>query len=435
MLNIRFSIVLRGILSTIAVGLALLTTASAGVSEQMFSLDLKGGAYPEAGVIRDGDGNLYGTTTSGGAGRAGTVFELTLRPNGGSYETVLYNFSPGADGAKPVAGLIFDASGNLYGTTFGGGNSACTEFSPPGCGTVFELSPNSGSGWSETVLYAFAGGSDGAYPSGGLIFDNAGNLYGTTEAGGNNKPLWCTTDGCGVVFELSPAGNGQWTEKVLHSFASGNDGWEPASSLVFDRKGNLFGTTLNGGSSTCGGGGGCGTSFEVKHDGNGKWSETVLHSFNGADGIAPDSALIFDNVGNLYGTTLNGGNSECGCGTLFELMPGANGQWTESILHSFNGVNAIGGDGEYPHGPTFDSAGNLFGTTEFSSLANGAATVFELQPIANGQWTEEVYALPLATLSYAGVMLDGKGNLYGTGFLGGDLGYGGVFQLGHSAEN
>jgi uncharacterized repeat protein (TIGR03803 family) len=241
-------------------------------------------------------------------------------------EQVLYAFQSSPDGSLPSGPLIFDSKGDLYGTTYGGG---------AGYGIVFEVGPSGSGGWKETILYTFQGGSDGANPNAGLIFDQAGNLYGTTSAGGANKD--------GTVFELSPSGSGEWTETVLYSFgASSSDGAFPSSSLIFDGLGNLYGTTQGGGVSSYCGSGGCGTVFELSPNGSGGWKETVLYSFgaNSSDGSQPNSPLTFDRKGNLYGTTPGGGNS-CeellfnGCGTVFELSPNGSGGWTETVYITF----------------------------------------------------------------------------------------------------
>ena len=213
------------------------------------------GQNPEAGLILDGAGNLYSTTPVGGIHGWGTVFELSPREGGGYTETVLHSFDyNGSDGAYPLAGLIFDGTGNLYGTTNEGGiHTTC--FGYPGCGTVFELLPRQGGGWTETVLHSFGSGTDGIVPAAGLIMDTAGNLYGTTYEGGIR--------GGGTVFELSPREGGGYTETVLHSFGSGTDGYFPFAGLIFDAAGNLYGTTDYGGIHETCDLNACGTVFEL----------------------------------------------------------------------------------------------------------------------------------------------------------------------------
>lgn len=248
----------------------------------------------------------------------------TPTAGGGWTERVLHNFGNGVDGASPWAGLIIDATGNLYGTTHDGGTY--------GVGTVFELTPTGGGGWTEKVLHSF-NFTDGGGPYGGLVMDAAGNLYGTTYAGGSG--------GWGTVFELTPTGGGGWTEKVLFSF--GDIGGGPYAGLIFDSAGNLYGTTIGGGTY------GYGRVFELTPTGGGGWTEKVLHSFgiiNATDGAGPYAGLIFDSAGNLYGTTYSGPViNGAYVGTVFELQP-TGGGWRETVLYSFSN----GTDGSSPYG-------------------------------------------------------------------------------------
>jgi uncharacterized repeat protein (TIGR03803 family) len=356
----------------------------------LHSFDGADGANPAGGPIRDAAGNLYGTTYSGGALGYGAVFKMS--PSG--TETVLYSFTAGPDGARPRGGLVRNAAGDLYGTTELGGSSTCPAESS--CGVVFKLSPSG----TETVLHTFAG-ADGANPLAGLIQDAAGNLYGTTVYGGAH--------GNGVVFELIrcsslPSG---YEFKVLHSFTGGADGYWPFAGLVRDAAGNLYGTTLYGGVH------GEGVAFKVSPTG----SETVLYSFTGGtDGSQPLAGLIGDAAVNLYGTTTIGGSAAgvCdnrGCGTVFKLGPTG----TETVLYRFTG----GADGLNPSaGLMRDAAGNLYGTTfgGSSACASGCGTVFKLDPTG----TETVLhsftggadgAYPSEGL---GLIQDAGGNLYGT---------------------
>ena len=251
------------------------------------------GGSPYSGVIRDAAGNLYGTTSSGGAYSAGTVFKLTPNPDGTWAESVLHSFSGGSDGANPQAGVILDAAGNLYGTTPYGG---------AGGGVVFKLTPNAEGTWTENVLYTFAHARDGANPQAGVIFDAAGNLYGTTLRGGSS--------GNGTVFELRQNSDGSWSERVLHPFAGGSDGCFPEDGLTADHSGNLYGTTGNCGDN------GYGVAFQLKRHKDGSWTSNVLREFQVMDGIAP-ARMIFDSAGNLFGTTRYGG--AYGYGTVFEI--------------------------------------------------------------------------------------------------------------------
>ncbi|MGB8888000.1 MAG: choice-of-anchor tandem repeat GloVer-containing protein [Candidatus Korobacteraceae bacterium] len=357
-----------------------------------------------ASLIFDAAGNLYGTTRDGGIHGEGTVFKLSPKEGGGWTETVLHSFENGTDGADPLAGLIFDAAGNLYGTTWLGGLH--------GFGTVFELSPHGGS-WTETVLHSFGSGTDGTQPLVSLIFDAAGNLYGTTYEGGIH--------GAGTVFELSPGQGGGWTEKVLHSFGSGTDGAYPLYGVsLTGSAGNLYGTTYEGGIH------GLGTVFELSPSGGGNWTEKVLHSFgSGADGASPYAELIFDTSGNLYGTTFAGGIHSSG--TVFELSP-SGGDWTEKVLHSFGN----GTDGTEPFASLIDAAGNIYGTTIGGGL-HGAGTAFELSPRDDGSWTEtELHSFSDGSdggYPYAGLIFDRAGNLYGTTWQGGIHGAGTAFEI------
>jgi len=234
-------------------------------------------------LVRDGSGNLYGTTKLGGASGVGTVFKVTKTGK----ETVLYSFTNGLDGGYPFGGLVRDSSGNLYGTTYSGGASSV--------GTVFKVTKTG----TETVLYNFAGGADGEYPYAGLVRDTSGNLYGTTSEGGHSN--------VGTVFKVTPTGH----ETVLYSFAGGKDGANPFAGLVRDTKGNLYGTTEAGGAS------GVGTVFELTATGK----ETVLHTFTAGktDGANPFGGLVRDAAGNLYGTTFVGG--AFGHGAVYEITP------------------------------------------------------------------------------------------------------------------
>jgi uncharacterized repeat protein (TIGR03803 family) len=306
------------------------------------------GNGPEAGLIFDAAGNLYSTTNGGGTYNGGTVFELTPQAGGGWTETVIHSFGSGTDGAGPWAGLIFDAAGNLYSTTKGGGTY--------NGGTVFELTPQAGGGWTEQVLHSFQGGADGAQPYAGLIFDAAGNLYGTTYFGGAYGYY-------GTVFDLTPAAGGTWTEKVLYNFSGFPDGINPVGGLIFDGTGNLYGTTYLGGTY------GKGTLFELTPAGGGTWTEQVLHNFgNGNDGATPSSGLITDTAGNLYGTTPDGGSYFRG--TVFRF----NAQGLV-LLHSFSGTDGSGPEASL----TLDAAGNLYGTTGQGGASNDG-TVFEFTP-------------------------------------------------------
>jgi len=314
------------------------------------------GAGPYASVIFDASGNLYGTTTSSGdAHDSGTVFELSPGTSGTWAASVLYTFcrtSGCPDGAEAHANVTFDVSGNLYGTTVLGGRY--------NLGTVFELTPVADSRWTEKVLHSFGKGKDGIAPVAGLIFDGNGNLYGTTN--GNVSPQQS------IVFELLPSADNKWTQKRLHKYPSGSG--PVLVELVFDGAGNLYGTTSFGGTH------GSGTVFELTPGTNGTWTQKVLHNFgSGKDGGGPCAGLILDTIGNLYGTTYYGGAHNGG--TVFELSPGTNGKWAETILHSFDRDSE---DGLNPQDSLiFDRHGNLYGTTPGGG-AYGEGTVFQVTP-------------------------------------------------------
>jgi uncharacterized repeat protein (TIGR03803 family) len=340
------------------------------------------GASPVAPLIMDSKGNLYGTTPAGGANRFGTVFKIDTNGT----ETVLHNFpADSTDGAVPEAGLVMDANGNLYGTT-------CTD-GAHGIGTVFKISATG----DFTTLYSFAGKPDGGIPYGALVLDSSGNMYGTTRSGGAYSG--------GTVFELTPSG----TETVLHSFGHGTDGKFPYAGLVRDSNGNLYGTTLNGGTA------GLGTVFQLAPNG----AETVLHNFTGTanqDGSSPYAPLIRDGAGNLYGTTLGGSNGLC---TAFEVS--ASGK--ETILYVFPA-----GDGAYG-GLVEDSKGNLYGTTKFGG-SHKVGGVFE---ITTGGAVPTLYSFVKSQKDgfdpVAGLLMDSKGNLYGTTTRGGHNSNGTVFKV------
>jgi uncharacterized repeat protein (TIGR03803 family) len=356
------------------------------------------GAYPYAGLVRDAAGNLYGTTYGGGdktcfeneSFGCGTVFKLDTTGK----ETVLHSFTASPDGALPLGGLTRDAAGNLYGTTTYGGNAACYS----GCGTVFELDSTG----KETLLYSFAGGTDGSQPYAGLVRDGAGNLYGTTYWGGHF--------GYGTVFKLDATGE----ETVLYSFA-GADGANPVAGLIRDMAGNLYGTTSSGGTV------GDGTVFEL--DPSGK--ETVLHSFAGypTDGWSPMAPVIRDSAGNLYGTTADYCFDGYGCGKVFKLDPAG----SETILHSFTPTTG----GYEPHGGlVLDAAGHLFGTTayggNYSSCIPGCGTLFKLD--ASGRAIGQ-YSLNGDGNPRDGLIRDASGTFYGTTEGDGGSEYGSVFEL------
>lgn len=388
----------------------------------------KDGSFPNAPLIADAQGALYGTTANGGDGLSqgagyGTIFKLTPPADGETAWThkVLYRFKGRSDGSFPYAGLIMDEQGALYGTTETDGSSGIN-------GTVFKLTPphKDEKEWSQTVLYAFHG-SDGSAPVAGLIRDKQGALYGTTSSGGLGF-------GFGIAFKLTPPAHGEtaWTETVLHLFTGGSDGNNPFAGLTVGPDGALYGTTSNGGSTN---NGGYGTVFKLSPPARGEtgWTETVLYNFSGgSDGSVPQAGVIFDHEGALYGTTTLGGN---GSGTVFKLSPPAKGgtAWTETVLYSFSG----GSDGNSPaSGLIADTQGALYGTTAGGG-GNGVGAVFKLTPPSRhgANWGESVlYSFKGGSdgsYPYASVIGSWRGNLYGTtsGTDGAPGDFGTVFEL------
>jgi uncharacterized repeat protein (TIGR03803 family) len=376
------------------------------------------GCLPQGNLVADSAGNLYGTADCGASNR-GVVFKMTrpVPPSTAWTESVLYSFTGNQDGLMPVEGVIFDAAGNLYGTTVDGGVF--------GLGMVFELSPPPAgqNSWTETVLHSFQGGaSDGAMPTSGLIWDHSGNLYGVSWVGGHAARGNCP-QGCGAVYELSPpaASASPWTVTVLHSFNVVN-GANPFGNLVFDAKGYLYGTTLHGGESNFG------VAYKLAPSTR---TFIVLHVFSGADGAQPNGGMTFHGRGVLYGTTGAGGGSSgvgcgnVGCGTVFQLVPPTitGGAWTENVLYAFTGLD----DGAGPNpGVIFDAAGNLYdaasggGGAECTPEATGCGVVFKLSPPAAGgsTWTETVmHAFPSsasdAAFPSSGLILGEHGILFG----------------------
>jgi uncharacterized repeat protein (TIGR03803 family) len=286
------------------------------------------------GLMVGPTGMLYGTATlGGGPGKYGTVFELTPGSNGWTL-TVLHRFGFNKYGCCPQASLVMDNAGNLFGTA----------------GAAFELSPTA-SGWKETVLHNFTGQhGDGSDAYAGLILDAAGNVYGTTEMGGNPR----CGGGCGTAYQLQPVSGGGWKEHILHDFGAIHDGAFPLGPLLLDRAGNLYGTTGVGGATSNG------TVYRLAQQPDGHWKETILHNFTGgANGFGPGGGVVMDKAGNLYGTTVAGGSPNCGCGLMYKLSPGAGGKWNFKVLHTFVGTDGAQPVGEL----IFDDKGNLYGNT------------------------------------------------------------------------
>ena len=394
------------------------------------------GTVPFTGLVRNSSGSFFGTTTGGGSSNDGTVFELTKDGSGNWDEKLLYSFTGShGDGSGPQDGLTLDAKGDVFGVTTGGGSNQS--------GTVFELTQGTNGFWTEKVLHEFgSSATDGTYPRGALIFDAQGDLYGTTENSGKN--------GVGTAYELTPSGSGSWTEKILYHFgANSTDAASPMAGLTIDSAGNLYGTTTAGGPSydqsfygpITGG-----TVFELTPSGGGSWTEKILHDFvpgtinefgylePSGDGWTPTTAVLLDNKGNLYGTTENGTASDgyspssvYPVGATFELKPAAGGSWTETVSFSSceNGTTC------FPSGDlTMDPAGNLYDTTtsggSYLGMANGTgSTVYE-----NGTVLHNFPTTAMDGYGATGqVIFDSSGNLYGTTEVGGANNLGTVYEI------
>ena len=372
-----------------------------------FTGDADGGGL-WGSLALDRHGNVYGTTSGGGTNGGGVLFKLSSNLDGTWSETVLHSFPASPDdGFSSTGGLVFDAAGNLYGTTMGGGGAFRY-------GTVFEMTPGLG-GWSESVLYSFGtNDDDGVFPYAGPVVDKSGNVYGTTAPGG-------------AVFEVSP-GSGSWNENVLHFFKGSHDGSGAYAGVTLDQAGNLYGVTERGGAF------GGGAVYQVAHTPTG-WKERVIHSFPSfqTDGVGGQLGyLAIDSQGSLYGVTISGGANTClsGCGTVYKLTRGPDGHWRETILYNFRrGSSGYGPGG----GVILDKSGNLYGTTVYGGSQNcGCGVVYKLTRQPNGKYVYSVLhtfqgfdgAQPDANL-----VIDGKGNLYGTTATGGAGGVGVVFEV------
>jgi len=370
------------------------------------------GSEPYAGLSMDRAGNLYGTTVNGGnltncEGGCGVVFKLARQGLGWILSTI-YTFQGGTDGAYPYSGITIGPDGSLYGTTYQGGMlEGCVEV---GCGTVYKLTPPAtvcksvSCPWTKTVLHEFTG-ADGDQPDyGNLIFDPAGNLYGTTEAGGAHDQ--------GTVYELMPS-NGGWTESVLWSFTGGDDGDQPSAGVILDSAGNLYGTTFMGGAYQAG------NVYELSPSGSG-WTETTLLSLDGSyQGDETIGGVAMDQHGNLYGTTRLGGSG--GGGTAFQLAPSGGG-WTFNLMQAFSGI-----EGPFDT-PILDAAGNVYVTCTWTG---GWGSVFELTPLHGGWNSNLVHSFTFSggSVPVSSVLLGANGNIYGTATSGGGDSKGVIFEI------
>lgn len=376
------------------------------------------GYYPYSALTADKAGNLYGTTYGGGANNVGSVFELTL--SGGVWtETLLYSFAGGAtDGEYPVySPLVFDKAGNLYGTTEYGGSSC-------NCGIVFELT-KAGNTWKETILHAFLGYSqkDGYLPQAGLSFDAAGNMYGTTYQGGLNNQ--------GSVFQLAPTKSG-WKYRVIHAFSSQNGGaYGPIGGITPGANGYYYGTTYYGGNAY-----NAGTIYRLFQARNAWVGQNVFYFLEGGDGIYPDSSLAMDAKGNMYGTTYYGGSGEAcsqGCGTVYKMTAGKNNTYTQGVIYSFQAGDKDGQNPYYGAGVTLDAKGNLYGTTYYGGKGTqNAGTLYELK--VSGSSYKESLLWSFDTVSGDGYYPRGgvilvNGNIFGTTSSGGSHGAGTAFEF------
>jgi uncharacterized repeat protein (TIGR03803 family) len=391
---------------------ALCSAASAQTINVIYSFaGDEDGEYTDTDLVIDSAGNLYGTSVLGGDFGSGTVFQLAPSDYGWTH-TVLYSFTGGTDGGEPYKGVTLDAQGNIYGTTVTGGTGSCEG----GCGVAYKLT-NSGGSWNQTIIHYFSGGNDGSGPGAGLTIDDHGNLYGVTPTGGANglgviyglhldasgnwrfKVIHTFTGGTdgatgsagrlllhaghlygvataggrygkGTAFELTPSQAGEWTLKTIYAFRGQPDAGFPYGGLLLGTLGHLYGTTYYDGANNLG------SVYELFRTATGTWRERVLYSFQGgSDGQNSISNLVSDAAGNLYGTTSEGGAS-CSCGTIFKLTRGAGGTWTESVVHSFAGPP----DAAFPYnGMVADAAGNFYGATVHGGT-DGEGAIYEFTP-------------------------------------------------------
>lgn len=409
----------------LAVGIANAQTPTAPKFNVLAALRTGDGELPVGKLAIDGAGNIFAVAAHGGNTTAalckassgcGTVFEVSPTSSGSWTINLIHIFGDTPnDGALPLSGVVLDASGNLYGITSSGGSCP---ISPYGCGVVYEISPTAGGGWqAPKILYSFQGAPDGSGPAGTVAFDQSGNLYATTQDGGTNND--------GTVFELSPTTSGEWRETILHSFNASMDGYDPQGGVTFDDAGNLYGTTSSGANETgrCSPFG-CGTVYELSPNRSGEWAETVLLTFDGADGAEPLGNFAADASGNLYGVTLTGGpvvNADCGgnaCGVVYEMVKDGTGGWTQKVLQDLpQSIEAT-----FP-GPVLDPSGNLYATIA-SGGSRGYGVVFRLTKSLTTPWPATVlYSFNGGSDGgYPGGLTTFDGSLFGSTGIGGNTG-------------
>ena len=352
----------------------------------------------------------------------GAIFATAVLAQAQTF-SVLHNFTDGADGAGPRSALTIGPGGAVYGTAEVGGTH--------GYGTVFRLNQVN-SAWVFTSLYEFTGGSDGGEPIGGVVIGPGGALFGTTQQGGigNNGVVFSLRPPSTFCRSLTC----YWNETLLHSFTGAPDGFNPwGEKLVFDSAGNIYGTTTNGGVH------GGGTVFELSPSGGGEYTESIIHDFSGSpDGAFPFAGVTFDAAGNLYGTTGNGGTGrgcEFGCGTAFQLTP-SNGSWQENVLVNFDFGLAEFAGGYYPNSPIIlDASGNLYGTTIYSGQIYLDGIVFKLAPSGGGFTPSLFYAFDSSCQPYGGVIMDSAGNFFGQCTTGGASNIGWIFELTNCSQS
>jgi uncharacterized repeat protein (TIGR03803 family) len=401
----RFLALCAGTLASLMLSLVLPASAQTIKVLHDFGVTASDGNLPSGTLLKDSAGNLYGMTSAGGAHNLGTVYRLSPTSTGSFKETILHSFAGGsAAGAFPEGPLVRDSVGNLYGVTSVGGIRAtvCNSSAGPGCGVVFKLTPTSTGQWAEAVLHRFTG-TDGGNSFAGLVRDSKGNFYGATSVGGSK--------GLGTVYKLSLTSTG-WKETVLHSFTGNSDGATPfifETALTLDGLGNIYGSTYQGGAANAG------VVFELTPQTSGAWTEKILYTFQGgADGSQPLCGVILDKSGNVYETTLRGGTS-IGSGTVFKLT--AANAYAKTILHDFNVLTDPAK--EAPHTLIFDANGNLFGTTEYA--------LYKLTPGSTG-WSETALWVfgnsqdQGANTVYEPAIVDAQGNFWGATLWGGQAG-------------